>query len=154
MQLGQLQQYVLIFIIAVVIIGIGGTILVEIQETQYFDVSVSNETVNFVSNDTYYQVANANVQTFTSVQNATYVIPTTNWAGVAANRSIKIMVNASMATGNYLVSYGYENRGTVASNATSSGLEGIETFGDWLPTIAVIIAAAVVIGIIVNYFRT
>jgi hypothetical protein len=42
---------------------------------------------------------------------------------------------------------------TIASNATGSGLTGIDTFGDWLPTIAVIVAAAVVIGVIVNYFR-
>jgi len=40
----------------------------------------------------------------------------------------------------------------IAYNATESGLEGIETFGDWLPTIAVIIAAALVIGIITSYF--
>ena len=41
---------------------------------------------------------------------------------------------------------------SVAYNATASGLEGIETFGDWLPTIAVILASALVIGIIATYF--
>ncbi len=40
----------------------------------------------------------------------------------------------------------------VAYNATESGLDGIETFGDWLPTIAVILASALVIGIIASYF--
>jgi len=45
------------------------------------------------------------------------------------------------------------NTSTVASNITGEGLEGLETLGEWLPTIAVIIAAAVVIGIIVRYFR-
>jgi len=40
-----------------------------------------------------------------------------------------------------------------AYNITGQGLEGAETFGDWLPTIAVVIAAAVVIGVIVTYFR-
>jgi len=40
-----------------------------------------------------------------------------------------------------------------AYNITGEALEGAETFGDWLPTIAVVIAAAVVIGIIVTYFR-
>lgn len=42
---------------------------------------------------------------------------------------------------------------TLASNATSQGLTGVDTFGDWLPTIAVVLAAAVVIGVIVNSFR-
>ena len=42
---------------------------------------------------------------------------------------------------------------TYQYNVTSKGLEGAKTFGDWLPTIAVVVAAAVVIGVIVNYFR-
>ncbi len=42
---------------------------------------------------------------------------------------------------------------TYEYNVTTQGLVGAETFGDWLPTIAVVVAAAVVIGVIVNYFR-
>lgn len=42
---------------------------------------------------------------------------------------------------------------TYEYNVTTEGLEGAETFGEWLPTIAVVVAAAVVIGVIVNYFR-
>ena len=40
----------------------------------------------------------------------------------------------------------------IAYNATGEGLTGIETFGEWLPTIAVILAAALVIGIVSAYF--
>lgn len=40
-----------------------------------------------------------------------------------------------------------------AYNASAQGLTGLDTMGDWLPTIAVIIAAAVVIGVIVRYFQ-
>jgi len=42
---------------------------------------------------------------------------------------------------------------SIPYNISAEGLEGLETLGEWLPTIAVIIAAAVVIGIIVRYFR-
>lgn len=42
---------------------------------------------------------------------------------------------------------------TLASNITKSALSGSDTMGDWLPTIAVIVAAAVVIGVIVKYFN-
>jgi hypothetical protein len=38
-------------------------------------------------------------------------------------------------------------------NATTQGLTGITTMSQWLPTIAVIVAAAVVIGVIVRYFQ-
>ena len=40
-----------------------------------------------------------------------------------------------------------------AYNASGSGLQSLGTLASWLPTIAVIVAAAVVIGIIVLYFR-
>ena len=41
---------------------------------------------------------------------------------------------------------------TGAYNATKGGLEGLNEFADWLPTLALIIIAAVIIGIIVRYF--
>lgn len=43
---------------------------------------------------------------------------------------------------------GYE---TYAVNVSGEGLEGMETLGDWLPLIALVIAAAIVIGVIVGY---
>ena len=42
--------------------------------------------------------------------------------------------------------------GTYALNATQSGLEGVGTMSDWIPTISVIIVSALVIGIIGAYF--
>jgi|26BtaG_2_1085354.scaffolds.fasta_scaffold03714_6 hypothetical protein len=41
---------------------------------------------------------------------------------------------------------------TVEYNASQYGLEGLEELASWLPTIAIIVAAAVIIGIIVLYF--
>jgi hypothetical protein len=37
-------------------------------------------------------------------------------------------------------------------NATGYGLEGLEELASWLPTIAIVVVAAVVIGIIALYF--
>ena len=44
-----------------------------------------------------------------------------------------------------------QTSGTYAYNVTGKGLEGMETFGNWIPLIALIVVAAVVIGIIVRY---
>ena len=41
---------------------------------------------------------------------------------------------------------------STAYNATGGGLTGIETFGNWLPTVAVVLVSALVIGIIAAYF--
>ena len=46
-----------------------------------------------------------------------------------------------------------QTENTVAYNATGYGITGVSTLADWLPIIAVIVAAAIVIGIIVMAFR-
>jgi len=40
-----------------------------------------------------------------------------------------------------------------AANATTEGLDSLATLADWLPTLATIVAAAVVIGVI-SFFYT
>jgi len=41
-----------------------------------------------------------------------------------------------------------------AYNVTNDGLKSLMTFGGWLPTIAIILAASIIIGVIVTSFRT
>ena len=45
-----------------------------------------------------------------------------------------------------------QTSGDADYNATAYGLEAIETFASWLPTLALIVVAAVIIGIIIRYF--
>ena len=40
-----------------------------------------------------------------------------------------------------------------AYNASGHGLESLEELSSWLPTIAIIVVAAIIIGIIILYFR-
>ena len=59
------------------------------------------------------------------------------------------------ATGHYC---GNSSNGSIvlrgyAQNTTTQGTSALDTLSSWLPTIGVIVAAAVVIGIIVAYFR-
>lgn len=99
MALNEMSGVVLAFVVVAIIVGIGGTTLTSIQQTQCVGGSAG----------------------YTSAGCGT--------GGSAYNTS------------------------TIASNATTKALTGIITFGDWLPTIAVISAAAVVIGLIYMYFR-
>ena len=41
--------------------------------------------------------------------------------------------------------------GTAAKNATTYSLESLQTLASWLPTIALVVVAAVIIGILVVY---
>lgn len=45
-----------------------------------------------------------------------------------------------------------QTSGSYERNATNSGLESLEEFSSWLPTLALIVVAAVIIGVIVTYF--
>lgn len=40
---------------------------------------------------------------------------------------------------------------SIAYNSSGSGLDAVDTFGGWLPTVALVVIAAVIIGIIVTY---
>lgn len=41
-----------------------------------------------------------------------------------------------------------------AYNTTSYGLASMTTFAKWLPTIAIVVAAAIIISVVVTSFRT
>jgi len=45
-----------------------------------------------------------------------------------------------------------QTSGDADYNASDKGMESLNTFADWLPTLALIVVAAVIIGIIVRYF--
>ena len=42
--------------------------------------------------------------------------------------------------------------GTASANASGYGLESMEELSSWLPTLAIVIVAAVIIGVIAVYF--
>lgn len=45
-----------------------------------------------------------------------------------------------------------QTSGSYAYNISSNGLEGINELGSWFPTIALVVAAAIVIGVLVYSF--
>jgi len=64
---------------------------------------------------------------------------------LAVTLSVGSTILDSIQEGNVASSY--------AANATTEGLESLSTLADWLPTLATIVAAAVVIGVI-SFFYT
>ena len=44
-----------------------------------------------------------------------------------------------------------QTSGTVAHNVSTAGLASLQVFADWLPTIALVVVAAVIVGIIIVY---
>lgn len=107
--LQQMAPIAISFVIIAIVVGIGSTVVSDIQDTQF--------------------LANC------AERGGTVNDSATPFCGDATNISVDI---------------GSTNAGY---NASADGLEAMTTLADWLPTIGVIVAAAVVIGIIVAYFR-
>jgi len=116
---------VITFLLLAIVLGIGGSIMSEVSGSQCD-------------------------YTWLEEQNICGSCPNSTWTLEATNSSIVCWRpnNGTLATsgGNYTSQEGHD------LNASLGGLEGVETFGEWLPTIAVILAAALVIGIITTYF--
>ena len=158
-------QIAIAIVIAAVILGLGGTILSKIQTTQT-DASAShiNETLAWAGNNTAIGLSENRIieSTIILYNNASIV---NKGSGVAANysttsNSITIInssggpkgaTGADWITTDLNVSYDY-NLGSTARNATGFGKQGITTMAEFIPTIAIIAMAAIVIGIILVFF--
>ena len=75
-------------------------------------VRITNETINFAANDTYYNFANTLVASVVSVTNHTNGLGSSSYDSTTTQ--IKIYTNATHETGNYNVTYEY-----TATNKTS-----------------------------------
>lgn len=47
-----------------------------------------------------------------------------------------------------------QTSGDYANNVSTSGLDALAKFGSWLPTLAIVIVASIIIGVIATYFAT
>jgi len=144
------------FVILTVSLGIGAWINDEMVTSAYGTSTVTNESVTFAANDTWYNLV-YKAASITQVANATFTFGSAD--GHYATRDdeyisqIKIYTNASAgpetATA-YNVSYNAYKSDShfVTTNATKS----ISTLAQWLPIIAIVIAAGVVIGTLLISF--
>jgi len=157
-----------VIIVVTITLTLGALITDTIRATD----NVDTYTTRFAANTT--TVANASVMTL-----ANYKISPTNlvvWNGTgggAHNVSVAITDRNLTCSGgnlctfsmNTYVGYQYttnwylnytwqEPTKTVATNATDQGLESLDTISNFLPVVAIVVVAAVIIGVIVSSFNT
>ena len=152
-------------LVAAVILGVGGTILEKIQNTQT-DLSnfFGNETLTWAGNNTAMGLAEGRIITSSLIlyNNATIV---NKGSGDDANYTVSsgsiTIINSSagptgvrgsdLVTSDLNVSYNY-NYGSEARNSSDFGLQGVSTIAEFIPTIALVAVAAIVIGIVLVMF--
>jgi len=152
-----------LFIVIAITFGIGARITDDIGETMTDSENVLNETVSSLTTTTNYSVArlatyNALFSLNTGsvqIQNCTndefIFVRDTDF--IAYDTGVISWINTSDNTvGCFYVNYTCSYCNKTSCSATANGTEGLGELASWLPTIAIIIAAAIIIGIVVMYF--
>lgn len=150
-------QVAIAILIAAVILGLGGTILSKIQaaQTDASTTILDNQSFNWPGNNTLTSfdiervqtgsvVVYCNISKFTLGENYTV-----SSAGVNIINLTPSGIDLSGCLYNITYTYNY---GSTARNSTEFGKIGMSTMSEFIPTIAIVAMAGIVIGIILVFF--
>ena len=165
--ISDLGGFAIAILIGAVILGLGGTILDKIKTTQSDNSATLplNESLTWAGNNTAISFLQESVDTssvklynngtllnkgrnYTFSGNSILIINETtlfNGSNFTANVPNLLVTNA------FNTSYSY-NIGSSARNTTNFGLTGVGTMAEFIPTIAIVAVAAIVIGVILVFF--
>ena len=160
MQVNSLLNFAILFVIISVAITLGAEILEDIRETQDDDTSVqpNNESITWTSNNTAIALKNDRLVDGTEVlyngskkvnKGANYTINYTGGVIRLLNQTEWAFFNNS-ATLDLNLSYS-KFIGSAQRNITDYGLSSQNTQAKWLPTVALVIIIAVVVGVLLTY---
>lgn len=149
MDLNSLAPIAVAFLVVGVMAGIGSEILNDVQQDVLTTATNTNDTINFASNNTAYALTNPTLTSLTSVSNKTDIISNTNF--VAEGHQITLQANATHRVGIYNVTYVYEVHDAPYA-ATQNATLGVAKIATWLPTIGLVVAAGIIIGVLWKNF--
>lgn len=160
MQLSSLTPLAVALLTGIIVVSMGSQITGEIRTTQ-LDVTgvlVSNESTNFASNNTWYQVDEPSIVSVSAMYNDSAHTGTFDAAAYDYNNDlgIRIYTNASTANSVANVTTGtkyFDYYMSLPAYISREGQEGLDEFGSWLPTLALVAAAVVVIGLLLSGFQ-
>lgn len=166
MELKDLSGVVVLLVVAIIIIAIGGTILQEVKTNNYESVSVvkeahavsdSNVEENILLDNYGRYVSSLVVSSIYS--NTSALCTASNYTAITPNMSITFgavtggLMGCNCSTIACNVTYSFLGM-TGASNTSAGGQGAMTSLAKWTPTIAIVAAAAILLGIIINSFRT
>ena len=149
-------------VVGAIVLGLGAGILTTLQSSQTNNVAATYGLLTWGGNNTAMGLGINDIVASSVVlkNNATTCNLGSNYTVNAADGTITITNKSGTeycgrsewVTSNLNVSFNYYI-GSAARNATGFGVRGVNTFASYIPTIAIVAAAAVVIGIMLVYFR-
>jgi len=144
-------------LIGAVILGLGGTILDKIKTTQSDNqaTTANNESLTWAGNNTAISLTQQEniVADSETVYNATDKFSTSEYVFNATSATIIFFnqTNGTWLTDSLNITYKYRI-GSAALNTSISGLSGVNQMASFIPTIAIVAIAGLVIGILLLFF--
>ncbi len=144
-------------LIGAVILGLGATVLDAIQGTQ------TDNSATIPNNETWTWPGNNTLQSFEQdrvIQSSVVVWGNVTKFTIDENYTVSSsgvnIINISpgglgLAATVYNMTYSY-NYGSEAYNSSGFGLSGVNTVAEFIPTIAIVAMAAIVIGVLLVFF--
>ena len=160
MELKYLGTAAMTILVFVIIASMGARVLQGIKSSQFDTAAVVNESFTSSTAPAGTSLAYRHLLTVGSVYNTTIsggkLVPTSNYTYNLEAGTLTIRGdNHSKAFNNTLLNVSYTRRVDTSSyNASASGENSLQELVGWTPTIALLLAAAIVISIIVMYFKT
>jgi len=156
-EFGQITQVALIILIVAIALGVGGIVLGNIGTTQLKSVSVTdqnlaaaNATVTSLVNkdlssiDTVYE-KNTSIKINTTATQAIYYVPNLEQGQVTIYINDISKLNTTAINVTYTA-----NQRSYAYNTTAEGAQGGDQLSSWIPTIALIFIAGIILTLIMT----
>lgn len=159
-QIRDLAPTAVSLVLVVVVLGLGATVLTSIRDVQDNTVSFfGNETLTWAGNNTAMSLTVGDLTGGNSLYNngtlinqgGNYTVTTSGTVTILNSTTLFNGTVTSWVTDALNFSYSYFS-GSSARNTTTQGLIGTNTLASYVPTVALVAAAAIVIGIISMFF--
>lgn len=159
--INMLQVFAVIIAATAIVLAITGEVIEDVQEDMSTDSKTVSLNITFANNT--FSDLQRHVEPCSVITNSTATVRA--WNGTLKHAVTNIDVdNATLnisyeggddVTGNGIqVNFTYTWYCTYSYNASDQGLQANNTFGDWLDTIALVLVAVIVIGLVAFFGRT
>jgi hypothetical protein len=149
----QVPQILMICMLIGIFIGATYITLEAFQSSQYVSTAITNETINFAVNNTYYNFANpylTSTSAVTQVMNTTLILTPENYTvtnDAYHHYQIKLIAKSPIAVGNYNVTYTY-NKDTKASTGIGYVVSMMDNLSQNMPTVGIMIFVGILITVV------
>lgn len=160
MKISDLAPLAIVFVVLAIVIGMGATILTEMEDDTWESLTETNESMgNITSVPHTYTVDDASSDAeFEELTSVTCYNDTAN-SGTetcsilsASDGTVNVTTNTDDTENDY-ITYTYD-RDSTASNTIDDGVSALSDFSGWFGILVLIIISSIVIGIVTKFFNT